>query len=125
MSRDKILLGKLGEQIALRYLQKKGYEILESNFTCPLGEIDIIAKEDTFICFIEVKTRTSSFFGLPIESIIKKKRRKMFQAAWFYIKRFRQNDNNFRFDIVSVMINQDRGQAAINIDKDAFGEELK
>lgn len=125
MSGRKIHLGTLGEQLAQRFLQKKGYEILESNFTCPLGEIDIIAKDGGFLCFIEVKTRTSTFFGLPIESIIKRKRIRLLRAAWFYIKRHRQSEGNFRFDVVSIMINEKCGMANVNIDKNVFGEDLR
>ena len=59
-------IGKLGEKLAAQYLESKGYEILERNFYCRQGEIDIIAKEKTKIIFIEVKSRTSVKYGKPI-----------------------------------------------------------
>ena len=61
-------LGQEGEKIAIKYLQRLGYTIIEENFRCKSGEIDIIAKEDNEIIFIEVKTRTSNRYGEPIEA---------------------------------------------------------
>ena len=58
-------LGKKGEEVALRFFKKNGYRILERNYVCKLGEIDIIAKEKDTLAFIEVKTRTSTLFGPP------------------------------------------------------------
>ena len=58
-------LGKQGEEIALRFLKKKGYRIIQTNYSCKLGEVDIVAKEKDTLVFIEVKTRTSLAFGPP------------------------------------------------------------
>ena len=62
-------LGQEGEKIAIKYLQRLGYTIIEQNFRCKSGEIDIIAKEEEQIIFIEVKTRTSNRYGEPIEGV--------------------------------------------------------
>ena len=79
--------GNVGEQIAAEYLVKNGFKILDRNFRYGrFGEIDIIAVENEYICFIEVKTRTSSLFGTPIEAVGYEKRKKIKALAWTYIK---------------------------------------
>ena len=62
---EKKELGKKGEELALRFLKKRGYRIIEKNYVCKMGEMDIIAKEKDTLVFIEVKTRTSTVFGPP------------------------------------------------------------
>ncbi len=74
-------IGYFGESIATNYIRNQGYIILERNFTCKLGEIDIIAKDKNFIVFIEVKTRYSSFYGNPSESITFRKQNKIYKTA--------------------------------------------
>lgn len=66
-------LGKLGEELAVDFLQKAGYEILETNWTFQKAEIDIIAKKDTVLAVVEVKTRSSLLFGLPQDFVNSKK----------------------------------------------------
>ncbi len=62
---EKKELGKKGEELALRFLKKRGYRIIEKNYVCKMGEMDIIAKEKDTLVFVEVKTRTSTTFGPP------------------------------------------------------------
>lgn len=96
--------GKQGEEIAADYIEKNGFTILERNFRSGrFGEIDIIASENDYICFIEVKTRTSSRFGAPIEAVNYEKRKKIEALAWIYIKSRNLSDVNMRFDIVEIM----------------------
>lgn len=86
-TRSRINLGKFGEDFACRYLQSKGYEILARNFRCHrYGEIDIIAKQKSVISFIEVKTRTSTRFGRPIEAVTVMKQRKIHRCAEYYLQ---------------------------------------
>ena len=95
--------GNVGEQIAAEYLVKNGFKILDRNFRYGrFGEIDIIAVENEYICFIEVKTRTSSLFGTPIEAVGYEKRKKIKALAWTYIKYKNMGERNMRFDIVEV-----------------------
>ena len=68
-------LGKLGEDIISNYIQKQGYKILERNFECSQGEIDIIAKNKNELVFIEVKTRSNTNFGTPSEAVDYKKQK--------------------------------------------------
>ena len=77
-------LGNLGEELAIELLKKNGYKILQRNFQCKLGEIDIIALDKNTLVFVEVKTRWSKEFGLPEESITPWKIRKISQVSQYY-----------------------------------------
>ena len=110
--------GEKGEFLAVRYLKKNGYKILEQNYRTPLGEIDIIAKEKDTIVFVEVKSRKSIRFGSPKWAVTAKKQRKISMVALHYLKTKKQTDAKARFDVVSVISNQDDSQ--IDIIKNAF-----
>ncbi len=94
-------LGKRGEEIACRYLQEKGYAILETNFRFGRGEIDVIAKQQETIVFVEVKTRSSNKYGYPEESVTESKKEKLKETAMEYLIK---NDlqNEIRFDVVTI-----------------------
>lgn len=97
--------GSLGEKLAVDFLAKNGYRILASNYRVGrLGEIDIIAWEKEYICFIEVKTRKSVFFGLPCEAVNRRKQDKITRLASFYINQYKLNGRNVRFDVVEILI---------------------
>lgn len=86
-TRSRINLGKYGEDLACHYLQGQGYEILARNFRCHrFGEIDIIARKRSVISFIEVKTRSSTRFGRPIEAVTVMKQRKIHRCAEYYLQ---------------------------------------
>lgn len=94
-------LGKLGEELAVEYLQKEGYEILETNWVFQKAEIDIIAKKGEIIAVIEVKTRSSIEFGLPQDFVKPKKIQLLVKAINEYI--ISNNlDLEVRFDIISI-----------------------
>lgn len=96
-------IGSIGEQLAAEYLAQNGFKIIERNYRSgKFGEIDIIAAEREYICFIEVKTRTSSLFGTPAEAVGFAKRQKLKSLAMIYIKHRKLNECNLRFDIVEV-----------------------
>ena len=97
-------IGKLGENLAVKYLEKQEYKILERNFKCKQGEIDIIAIDKDEIVFIEVKTRTNKKFGVPIEAVDRTKQKHLVKAAKYYIyKRHLENDF-IRIDVIEVYI---------------------
>lgn len=96
-------LGKTGEDRAAIFLQKCGYRILEKNYRCPLGEIDIIALDGSTLVFVEVKTRSSYRYGLPQEAVGYRKQAKLRQLADYYTKHRGIYDVNCRFDVISVM----------------------
>jgi len=103
MSRQRQQTGKAGEKTAVRYLKKKGFKILEQNFTCSLGEIDIIAKDRKNTVFVEVKSRRSLSYGSARMAITAKKQRKISMTALYYLKINRQLDQSARFDVVTVL----------------------
>lgn len=82
---DRIALGKWGEEKAVTFLKKNGYSVIERNFRCLYGEIDIIASIGDCLCFIEVKTRTSVEFGLPCEAVNRRKQRHIKSVCQYYL----------------------------------------
>ncbi|MBE7087904.1 MAG: YraN family protein [Clostridiales bacterium] len=95
------LLGDKGENLAVKHLKKQGYKILHRNFKCKLGEVDIIAQLGDTVCFIEVKTRSTDYFGAPCEAVTPERQRRYKNCAKFYYAN-RQIDYNVRFDIIEV-----------------------
>ena len=94
-------LGKLGEELSVEYLQKQGYEILETNYVFQKAEIDIIAKKENVLAVIEVKTRSSLDFGLPQDFVKPKKIQLLVKAVNEYIVS-NDLDVEVRFDIIAV-----------------------
>ena len=99
-------LGKDGELIALMFLQKKGFSILKTNWRFQKAEVDIIAKDNNFLVFIEVKTRGSRKFGKPEDAIDKKKIALYRDAAEGYLVQY-PAEAEIRFDVVSIIIEKD------------------
>lgn len=97
-------IGKLGEDIAVNYLKQKGYKILDRNFECRQGELDIIALDKKEIVFIEVKTRTSNKYGIPSEAVNKIKQKHMLQTIKFYLYIRNLSDEFVRIDVIEVYI---------------------
>lgn len=99
------MLGPDGENTASVYLIKKGYTIIERNFRSPFGEIDIIAKKNSFIIFIEVKTSKSSVFGYPEDRIDSGKLKRIKKTAGHFLRHNIQEGENysFRFDLIAII----------------------
>ncbi len=113
-------IGSLGEDIAETYLRQIGYTILQRNFRCKIGEIDIIGRDGDYICFIEVKTRYGSLYGNPCESVTYSKRQKIYKTAEMYIMKKRLAKFNFRFDVMEIILNSCNNIPSIRLIKDAF-----
>jgi putative endonuclease len=96
--------GKAGERLASNYLKKRGYRVLEENYKVSFGEIDIIAEKSNYICFIEVKCRKSNRYGIPEEALTTYKRNKIIKVAQFYIKKKNIKNKYFRFDVISILL---------------------
>ncbi|UFH47287.1 YraN family protein [Flavobacterium galactosidilyticum] len=94
-------LGKLGEEMAVEFLQKEGYTILEANWTFQKAEIDIIAKKGDILAIIEVKTRSSLDFGLPQDFVKPKKIQLLIKAVDAFVNE-RNLDIEVRFDIIAI-----------------------
>ena len=114
----KIITGKEGEKIAAAYLKKNGYRIIEINFRCPIGEIDIVAKEKDDLVFVEVKTRKSMELGYPEQAVGIRKQKKMSQLALWYLQKRKVADTNARFDVVAVTIIPENNE--VKLIKNAF-----
>lgn len=95
-------LGKLGEEVVCEYLKKQHYKILETNFNCKIGEIDIIAKHKNELVLVEVKTRTSKKYGLPSEAVTKKKLKHIYKTAEYYIYTRKIKNIDIRIDVIEV-----------------------
>lgn len=116
MQHNKIF-GNQGEHIAKEYLIEHGYQVLEMNWTHGHKEIDLIAFKDHMYIFIEVKTRQSTMYGMPENSINRKKIQSVTQAALIYLRDKSYRD--IRFDVMSIIINQGVVIDFLHI-KDAF-----
>lgn len=111
-------LGSLGEDRAEELLRKRGYRILERNYKCPFGEVDIVAQEGGSVVFVEVKTRRGSRFGSPKEAVDRRKIRRLSKVASFYLKEKRLMDMPARFDVVSILLAD--GREEIEVIPNAF-----
>lgn len=110
--------GKRAEDMAADYLQKNGYRILARNFRFQKAEIDIIAEKDQFIIIIEVKARSTDAFILPQEAVTKTKIKSIVSAANHYLEEYHK-ENEVRFDIISVLPDQNKNLTIEHI-VDAF-----
>lgn len=115
---NKRQLGTKAEKIALEYLIKNHFEILNTNFRCKIGEIDIIAKDKDYIVFIEVKYRKTDKNGLPRESVNYYKQKTIIKVAQWYIIGKNIHDGNYRFDVLEML--GDIDNVEINLLKNAF-----
>ena len=120
MSQESLELGKKGEEAAASLLERKGYEILERNWTCPAGEADIIARDNDSIVFVEVKTRSGVEKGLPSEAVTPAKRERYERIAAWYLNECDQSDMYVRFDVVSILV-LDGNKALVRHLVNAFG----
>ena len=103
-------IGREGEALAVAYLKKKGYRIIERNYSCRLGEIDIVAMDRKTICFVEVKTRSSDGYDRPEVSVHKDKQRKVSRVALWFLKDKRLGDTRARFDVLAITRRGDSNQ---------------
>lgn len=110
--------GKAGELAARRFLENKGYTILETNWRFHRAEVDLIAKDGKILVFVEVKTRSSDAFGKPEAFVDARKQRFLAEAASAYME-LTGHDWEIRFDIVSVLVNPG-GEALLEHFEDAF-----
>ncbi len=111
-------IGDRGEKLAIDFLKKNGYQILETNWRYKRAEIDIIAMDGKVLVLVEVKTRSYDYFGPPDAHVDRKKEKMMTSAAHVYMEEI-QHDWEVRFDIISILINQDTAPQIKHIE-DAF-----
>lgn len=110
--------GDVGESLAVTFLKKNGYEIVEQNYRSALGEIDVIARDNGVLVFVEVKARRTNRYGGPKWAVTRQKKRKISMVALEYLKKTNQMDADARFDVVAIRLFP--GQPGIEIIKNAF-----
>ena len=120
---DSIERGIAGEEYAARALEKSKYRIIERNYRTRVGEIDIVARDGACLVFVEVRARGSVEFGLPQEPVVARERKKLCNAAKWYLQRNRIDDAVCRFDVVAVIMKDDCQEPSVEIIKDAFRPE--
>jgi putative endonuclease len=111
-------LGKQGEAFAAQYLKGKKYKILQTNYRCRSGEIDIIARDGSVLVFVEVKARRSATYGPPQLAVTPFKQRQISKTALTYLLQNRLMGENARFDVIALVIRN--GEPDVTHIKDAF-----
>lgn len=106
MSNNRTEVGRLGEEFARKYLEKKGYRILEQNYRTRYAEIDLVAKQKDVLVFVEVRTKVGEQFGSPEDTINQGKLRKVKRNAEAYVSRVKWN-KLYRVDAVCVVLGDD------------------
>jgi putative endonuclease len=109
LTSDNSRVGNLGEEIAANYLTARGYRILERNFRCKGGEVDIVARDpaDKSLVFIEVKARRGLTYGVPQLAVTPFKQRQVSKAALTWLSQYRLLDANARFDVIAILLHTD------------------
>ncbi len=120
----RLSLGDRGEMAACEFLRSEGYQVLEKNYKCKLGEIDLIARRDGRLAFIEIKTRTSDRFGMPQEAVDLKKQKKILNLAQWYLKEKKIEKTPIAFDVVAVLW-KEGASPVVRLITDAFEKENK
>jgi putative endonuclease len=118
MSRLRVMLGKIGEDLACRELEVRGYAILARRYRRRAGELDIIARDGPTVVFVEVKARGGREFGDAVEAVTSLKRRRMTRVALEYLVRHRLTHCPCRFDVVSIHMENE--QPVIKLYQNAF-----
>ncbi len=107
MKEHNLEIGHLGEDIARRYLEKKGYFIVDQNYKNKYAEIDLIVKDKDSLVFVEVKTRINEHFGIPEDAINRNKLRRLIRNAQVYMMR-KNYDLDFRIDAVCIVLDENK-----------------
>ena len=125
------VFGERGERLAREYVLKKNYRLVCANFKTPVGrnrlgaiitgEIDLIAYDENFLCFIEVKTRSSDEFASPLAAVDLRKQRQIIRTARMYRRIFHLQAAKIRYDVVSIILKTD-AKPVIRLFKNYFGE---
>ncbi len=108
MAGHRIRLGKWGEGVAGRFLQEKGYRLLDTNYRCRWGEVDIVALEGDELVFVEVRTRRGTQYGTPQESVTAAKAQRLVATAQDYLQQRGQEGAEWRIDLIAISLDRDR-----------------
>ena len=113
-------IAKIGEKLAVEHLKTQGYQILAENYRFQRGEIDIIAKHEERIVFVEVKTRRSLKYGLPQSAVTVQKQRQISKIALAYLQKHNLIDTSCRFDVIAIQLTRDLELLRLEQIKSAF-----
>lgn len=112
------IIGKMGEDLAQQYIQELGMKIIKRNFYCKFGEIDIIAKDQNELVFIEVKTRTNNKYGKPVDAVNFTKQKHLYYSIEYYLYSQKIKNTKIRIDVIEIYINS--GKESINHIKNIY-----
>ena len=118
MTRERLALGKEGEDLALKKVESLGYRCIARNYRCTLGELDLVARDGETLVFIEIKTRKGKSLDYAKEAVHARKQRQMSKVALAYMKKNRCEDIKARFDV--VVIHQKGVDREIEVIRNAF-----
>lgn len=118
MTKERISLGRLGEDLARERLKGLGYRILKTNYRCRLGEIDLVARDGDVLVFVEIKTRRNEPLGQAKEAVTRRKQAQLSKVALAYMKSNNLWGSKARFDVVAIGLID--GNKEIEVIKDAF-----
>lgn len=121
MAHSRKKLGTWGENLIAKHLKSNGYTVVEKNYSCRFGEIDLIARKDGQYAFIEVKTRRSFMFGEPQEAVDPRKQKRLIRTAHYFLRSVGEEDASFRIDIAALAIDP-KGKAHLNYLENALEE---
>lgn len=97
-------IGKSGEEMAKQYLIQEQYKIIQTNFRCYFGEIDIIAQKDNVLIFVEVKARTNQKYGLPAQSVTKQKKKHIRKTIEYYLLSKKIQNVSIQIDVIEIYL---------------------
>lgn len=118
LAREKRETGNAGEALACEHLKDRGYEVLERNFRCRAGEVDIVARQGDVTVFVEVKERRTPRYGEGYEAVTLGKRRRVIRAARFFAGLRGLGESALRFDVISI--DRSDGRPKLRHDQNAF-----
>lgn len=113
-------IGAIGEEIAVDLLKRNGLVILDRNFRCRYGEIDIVARDHRILVFVEVKTRKNLRYGRPEEAVDRRKRAKLRMLAALYLQKNLPLLKSYRFDVYSILLNEQNEAQSVEVLQNCF-----
>ena len=118
LTKERLEIGQFGEELAYKKIKRLGFRSIVRNYRCPLGEVDLIAKDGDTLVFIEIKTRRGNTIGYAKEAVTPKKQRQLSKVALAYMKSNHCPEAKARFDVIAICLGS--GEPEIEVIKNAF-----
>lgn len=125
MTRERKETGARGEEHAARFLRRKGYRILDRNYRCPVGELDIVAEDGGMLAFVEVRTRRAPCLVRPEETVNWTKAQRVARLADYYVVARGLEERAWRMDVVSVQVDSEGSPISIELFQDALADAMR